>query len=129
MNLLVIMSHQLSDTQIEEAKEVLKVHSIKELPSQLQEIWSNVDPEGELPTGILEPIKDWILKESREKDYVLVQGDFGASFYIVDYCFNIKRIPIYATSMRKVEERVEGNITITDRIFKHVNFRKYVRGL
>jgi len=123
------MSHSLSDTQIEEAKEVLKVNCIKVLPSPLQEIWSNIAPEGELPIDTLEPIKDWILKESDEKDYVLVQGEFGATFYIVDYCLNLKRVPIYATTKREVEEKVEGNKTITYRTFKHVNFRKYVRDL
>ncbi len=127
MNLLVIMSHSLSDTQMEEAKEVLKVNCIKTLPSPLQQIWSNIDPEGELPIDVLEPIKDWILKESEKKDYVLVQGEFGATFYIVDYCFNVDRIPIYATTKREVEEKVEGDKTITYRTFKHVNFRRYIR--
>ena len=129
MNLLVIMSHKLSGLQIREAKEVLKVKEIKTLPSPLQETWSNIDPEGELKTEILKPIKAWILEESEEKDYVLVQGEFGATFYIVDYCLNIDTIPIYATTKRQVEERVEGNKTITYRTFKHVNFRKYIRAL
>ncbi len=75
------------------------------------------------------PIRKWILKESKEHDYVLIQGEFGATFYLVDYCFNIKRVPIYATSIRQVEEKAEDDITITNRTFKHVNFRKYVKYL
>jgi len=121
------MSHQLSDIQTKEAKDILKVNCIKMLPLELQRIWSNIEPKGELPIDTLTHIKKWISKESSEQDYVLIQGDFGATFYLVDYCFNIKRVPIYATSIRQVEEKVENNVTITNRIFKHVNFRKYVR--
>lgn len=129
MNLLVIMSHQLSDIQIKEAKEVLKIDCIKTLPEELKQTWSNIEPDGELPIDVLTPIKNWIIQESNEQDYVLVQGEFGATFYLVDYCFNIKRIPIYATSIRQVEEKVQDGVTITNRIFKHVNFRKYIRCL
>lgn len=121
------MSHQLSDIQTKEAKNILKVDCIKMLPLELQQIWSSIEPKGELPIDMLMPIKKWISKESSEQDYVLIQGDFGATFYLVDYCFNIKRVPIYATSTRQVEEKVENDITITNRVFKHVNFRKYVR--
>jgi len=129
LNLLVIMSHKLSDIQTKEAKDILKVDCIKMLPPELQQIWSNVEPKGELPVDVLAPIKKWILKESSEQDYVLIQGEFGATFYLVDYCFNINRVAIYATSIRQVEERVENDITIINRTFKHVNFRKYVRCL
>lgn len=127
MNLLVIMSHQLSDLQIKEAEDILKIDCIKKLPFELQQTWSNIEPRGELSVDNLTPIMNWILKESNEQDYVLIQGEFGATFYIVDYCFNIKRIPIYATSVRQVEEKVLDRVTVTNRTFRHVNFRKYMR--
>lgn len=124
MNLLVIMSHQLSDIQIKDAKREYGIDKFKVLPQELQKIWSNVDSIGDLNIGSLKPIKCWIQKESKENDYVLIQGEFGATFYIVDYCFNINRVPIYATSKRQVEEKVKGDETITSR---HVNFRRYIR--
>ena len=108
---------------------MLKIDCIKTLPEELKQTWSNIEPDGELPIDVLTPIKNWIIQESNEQDYVLVQGEFGATFYLVDYCFNIKRIPIYATSIRQVEEKVQDGVTITNRIFKHVNFRKYIRCL
>jgi len=121
------MSHRLSDVQMKEANDILKIESIKMLPLELQQVWSNIDPKGELPVDVLAPIKNWILAESNEQDYVLVQGEFGATFYMVDYCFHIQRIPIYATSVRQVEEKVLNDVTVTNRTFKHVNFRKYVK--
>ncbi|WP_427338319.1 CRISPR-associated protein Csx20 [Caloranaerobacter sp. DY30410] len=127
MNLLVILSHELSDFQIEEAKSKLDVGTIKTLPDTLKEIWSNLNPKGELPVDKLNLIRDWVLKESYEEDYVLVQGDFGATFYIVDFCFKYNRIPIYATTARKVEETKVDNKVVTKRVFVHENFRKYLR--
>lgn len=127
MDLLVVMSHQLSDIQVKEAKEDLKIDSIKTLPPELQQIWSNIDPKGELSIDSLATIKDWILKESGEYDYVLIQGEFGSTFYLVDYCFKVNRIPIYATTGRQVVEKVQNGVTISNRVFKHVNFRKYVK--
>lgn len=127
MNLLIIMSHYLSDIQVEEAKRKYNIDNFKVLPQELQEIWSNIDPIGELDVDSLKSIICWIQKESNENDYVLIQGEFGATFYIVDYCFNIKRVPIYATSKRQVEEKIQGEETITNRVFRHVNFRKYIR--
>ncbi|KGG79641.1 CRISPR-associated protein Csx20 [Caloranaerobacter azorensis] len=127
MNLLVVMSHELLDFQVEEAKFKLGVDTIKTLPDNLKQIWSNLNPKGELPVGELNLVRDWILKESYEGEYVLVQGEFGATFYIVDFCFKYNRIPIYATTARKVEETKVDNKVITKRVFVHENFRKYLR--
>ncbi|RKD31292.1 hypothetical protein BET03_03935 [Thermohalobacter berrensis] len=119
------MSHDLTDFQIYEAKTKLGIKKVKTLPQNLQKIWGNINPEGKLPKDILVEIVNWIEENSNEKDYVLVQGDFGATYYIVDYCFKKNRIPIYATSKRDVEEKVIGNKVVTNRVFKHVNFRRY----
>lgn len=127
MNLLVILSHDLTDKQIEEAKGRLKVDRIKTMPDELKDIWQNINPIGELPLDVLNRIINWIEKESEINDYVLVQGDFGSSFYIVDFCFKAGRIPIYSTSNRRVKEIKEGEKILTKRIFKHETFRRYVR--
>lgn len=127
MNLLVIMSHELSDIQINEAKEKLKVDHIKVLPQELKSKWSNISPKCELPINEIDKIKDWIKRESGKNDYILVQGEFGATFYIVDFCFQTDRIPIYATTKRVIEEKKAGDQVIVKRVFKHQNFRKYIR--
>lgn len=81
---------------------------------------------GSLPVDSLSKVIEWIEAESVEGDYVLVQGDFGATFYIVDYCFKNGRVPIYATTNRKVEEKRENGTIKINRVFKHENFRKYM---
>lgn len=123
--MLVVMSHELSDKQIREAKEDLNIDTIITMPEDVKCIWGNISPEGSLPIREANKIIEWIEKKSEEGDYVLVQGDFGSTYYVVSYCFIKGRIPIYATNHRVVQEKKEGGVTITNRIFKHVNFRKY----
>lgn len=125
MNLLVILSHDLTRNQGAEAKEKLKVQNIILMPEDIKKIWNNINPVGDLPVDELDKISEWIKKESNEDDYVLIQGDFGAVFYLVDYCLTIGRIPIYSTTSRKVEEiKVEDKV-VTKRTFEHLGFRKY----
>lgn len=126
MKMLTVISHTLMEEQIEEAKNRLKVDSIVSMPEDINNIWSNISPFGCLPTDQIESIVKWIEKESNKGDYVLIQGDFGATYYIVDYCIKNSRIPIYATTERQVEEYINDGAVEVKRIFKHVNFRKYI---
>lgn len=126
MKLLSLISHTLTEKQIEEAKNRLKVSSIVLMPEEIKVIWSNISPYGDLPIDDINKIIRWIDNESNEGDYVLVQGDFGATYYVVDYCINNDRIPIYSTTKREVEEYIEDGLVKTKRVFRHINFRKYI---
>ena len=79
MKLLTIISHLLMEEQILEAKNKLGVDFIITMPEDVKSIWSDISPYGPLPTDRLDKIIEWIEKESVEGDYVLVQGDFGAT--------------------------------------------------
>lgn len=125
MKMLAIISHRMMKQQIDEAKEILKVDSIIELPQEFKNIWGNIEPKGPLPIELLKRMINWIDSNSSSGDYVLVQGDFGATYYIVDYCFKSDRIPIYATTKRETNEMLENGAVIVSRIFKHINFRNY----
>ena len=73
------------------------------------------------------PIKNWLATNAKSDDIVLVQGDFGATFMIVDYCLDNNLIPIYATTKRNVEETILNENIISKRKFSHVLFRLYER--
>ncbi|SHK20632.1 hypothetical protein SAMN02745227_01781 [Anaerobranca californiensis DSM 14826] len=122
---LVILSHKLTDEQVEELQIRFNVKEILYLPDELQRIWSNIDPLGELPIEKLQKILDWIEGEKGEEIVVIAQGDFGATCYIVDYCFKKGYKALYATSKRQVKEEIVNGEVITTRVFKHVNFRLY----
>lgn len=124
---IVLMSHDMSDKQKNDAYENLKVTKIIEAPTNIKKIWGNIDPISDLNTTKLDEVVSWIKENSNKQDYVLVQGEFGATFYIVDYCFKNNLIPVYATSIRRVEETRQGEKVITNRVFVHEGYRRYIR--
>lgn len=124
---IVLMSHDMSDIQKNDAYENLKVTEIIEAPAEIKAIWGNVDPISDLDISKLDKVISWIKNISEKGDYILVQGEFGATFYIVDYCFKSNLIPVYATSIRRVEETREGDRVLTNRVFVHEGYRQYIR--
>lgn len=124
---IVLMSHDMSDIQKNDAYENLKVAEIIEAPAEIKAIWGNVDPISDLDISKLDKVISWIKNISEKGDYILVQGEFGATFYIVDYCFKSNLIPVYATSIRRVEETREGDRVLTNRVFVHEGYRQYIR--
>jgi len=69
-------------------------------------------------------------KTGKTGDFVLIQGEFGATYFTVDFCFQNNLIPIYATSKREYREepQQDGSVVRVHR-FKHVQFREYKRSI
>ncbi len=126
-NLFLLFSHQLTESQKLDAKQRLNVTQFMSLPPDLQRVWSNVPPHPDLVMKeYLKPIFEYLANTAQNLDFVLVQGDFGATFQTVTLCKNIGLIPIYATTERRGIEKINPDGTvITQRIFEHVCFRKY----
>jgi hypothetical protein len=125
--MFLLFSHNITDKQIEDAKLTLDVDEFVEIPENLQEIWSQVSPEGDLPIEDLNKIIDWLKGRADKNDIVLVQGDFGAVCYMVSACFNLNLIPVYSTTNRFAIENKREDGSIEKRsIFEHICFRKYV---
>jgi hypothetical protein len=126
-NMFLIFSHKLTNKQLEDARKN-NIGSFFYLPAQLQNIWSNIRPDGDLPVSDLDRIVDWIDANSGEGDFALVQGDFGATYYIVNRCFQMGLVPVYSTTKRIAsEESISANEVGRRSVFEHVNFRRYVK--
>jgi len=126
--LFCLLNHSLTDAQNREISEKLQVSKVEIPPSTLKILWENISPEGELKLNSLNRLVEWLRRVSNPGDYVLVQGEFGATYYIVDFCFENDLIPIYATSKRVYSEKnLSSEDVLREHLFKHVNFRKYVR--
>ncbi len=126
--LFLLFSHYVTEEQFQDAQKTLQITDFVSLPKELQEIFSNVPADLETIDDYLQPILSWINEHCTDKnDYILVQGDFGATYFLVDYCKkNNYAIPIYATTERKSVEEVQTDGSIkTQRIFKHKRFRFY----
>lgn len=125
--LIAIMSHEMTENQMKDANKTLGVADIIECDKEVKEIWGNINPKLGLDLSKLDLVINYIERNADNGDYILVQGEFGATFYIVDYCFKSGFIPVYATSVRRVIEEKDGDSILTKRIFKHEGFRKYIR--
>ncbi|MGB9977453.1 CRISPR-associated protein Csx20 [Thermovenabulum sp.] len=123
--MFLIISHELDEIQKKQAKELFHVKFFIRLPEKLQEIWSNIPPEIENVDELIVGIKDFIKLNSIKGDVVLVQGDYGATYKIVNFCKENGLLPVYATTKRITEEKKEGDEIFIKRVFKHVRFREY----
>ena len=124
--LFLIFSHRLTKKQINDAKKNLCVTDFIYLPENLQQIWSNIEPELELNIDDMQLIINWLVRNAKNNDIILIQGDFGATFYIVDYCIKHRIKSVYSTTKREVKEisSKNGNIEKT-LFFRHIQFREY----
>lgn len=126
--LFLIFSHQLTPDQITDAKQRLGAETIIGMPSHLKQLFSNIPPDIETLDFYLSPLVEWINENCQNSDdYVLIQGDFGATYYLVNHCFSLGyACPVYATTERSIieEQQTDGSV-ITKRVFKHKIFREY----
>lgn len=126
--LLVCLSHKLTDDQLLDARLSLGIppENVFTLPENLQEVWQNVPVESLVIHSVAKSFVQWIKSGSAEGDYVLIQGHFGLSFALVEFCLRRHRIPIYAVTRRISTETPlsDGSIRIS-KTFKHVAYEKY----
>ncbi|MBW1741727.1 MAG: hypothetical protein JRJ42_11475 [Deltaproteobacteria bacterium] len=125
-SLFLIFNHQITEIQEKDARESLGVDRILDLPSDLKDLWSQIPSDLHKIMGYLEPVKKWLKSHATKNDYVLIQGDFGACYIIVNFAFEIGLIPIYSTTRRAAVEKHEndGSVKLIHQ-FNHQMFRKY----
>lgn len=124
-NLFLLFSHTLTQSQELDATKSMGVKNFMKLPHELQELWSNVPPQLRELEDYLEPLKSYICNESSVGDVVLIQGDFGGCYEMINYVKNLGLIAVHSTTMRDViEKTVDGKVEKFSR-FEHVIFRQY----
>ncbi len=125
MKMFLLFSHKLTSEQIKDAKENLGVREFVYLPKNLQEKFSNIPPEIEDIQEYSKIFIDFLEKNASNEDYVLIQGDFGVVFWVVEYCRKNNLKAIYATTKRFVKEKnIDGKVVKISE-FKHIIFRFY----
>ncbi|MHA1682884.1 MAG: CRISPR-associated protein Csx20 [Promethearchaeota archaeon] len=125
--MFLCFSHQLTPEQIAGARTQLNVTNFIPFPPKIEDLWKTIPPHGESIQEYVEPVIEWITNNGHLNDYILVQGDYGATYLIVTEALSLGMIPIYATTNRTVEREIKPNGSIvTKRTFKHVQFRSYL---
>ena len=93
---------------------------------EIKDIWKHVPPD--LPTidGYLAPVKSWLSEQAVAGDFLLVQGDFGATCLMVNFAMEIGLVPVYSTTERATKERLldDGSVELSH-TFRHFRFRRY----
>lgn len=124
--LILLFNHQLTPNQELDARRNLGITRVVEPPENLRELWANVPPDPAELYAYLGPLKLWLTANASPDDYVLIQGDFGATYLMVAFAFEKGLIPIYSTTEREATEELQpdGSMKLTHR-FLHKRFRKY----
>jgi len=125
-DLFLIFNHEITSLQEDDARKNLGVDRIIDLPPHLKKLWKQIPPDLSEISDYLQPLKEWLAGNAVQKDFVLIQGDFGACYIMVNFAFEKGLIPIYSTTRREADEEYheEGAVKMTH-IFKHHIFRKY----
>ncbi|MDF1881139.1 hypothetical protein JHD50_07460 [Sulfurimonas sp. MAG313] len=120
--MFVLISHAMTSSQCDDATFSLNVTNFKLLDTKR---WSKIPADIQDISQYLEEIKHNILTQAKENDLLLVQGDFGATLMMVNFAHQHNLIPVYATTQRITQEKIQGDKVVTTRIFEHIMFRKY----
>ncbi len=124
-NMILIFSHELTTTQIDDARKSLGVRDFIKMPKALQDKWSNIPPELSNLGEFIAEFKNFIKTNAKIGDVALVQGDFGATYSIVNFCKKNGIKAIYATTKRTIKESMVGDKVVKNSIFEHVKFREF----
>jgi len=124
-NLYLFFSHTFTPEQIKDAKESLRVDDFIYLPKDLQNLFSNVPPELESLDEYKKPFEEYLLKNAKKGDFVLLQGDFGLVCSLVGFSKKLGLIPVYATTKRVAKEKIIDGKTVKISEFHHIRFRRY----
>jgi hypothetical protein len=126
--LFLLFNHRITADQQTDAQSSLAVSLFVEPPQPIRSLWKNVPPELPDIEDYLTPVKAWLSDMAVPGDYLLVQGDFGATYSIVCFAFELGLIPVYSTTERQVkEERLSDGTVKATHTFRHRRFRKYGR--
>ncbi len=127
--LFLLFNHRLTAAQEGDAYASLGITRIVSPPADITKLWADIPPDAEAVAPALAPIREWLVAEATPGDFVLVQGDFGASFVMVNAAFRLGLIPVYATTVRQaVEQHLPDGTVEISHIFSHVRFRRYEQG-
>ena len=113
--MFLLFSHKLTEDQEIDAKNTFDI----------QHIFSNVPVELKSLSEYLIPIKIFLKENSEYEDLVLIQGDFGVVYQMVNFVKSLGLKAVYSTTLRLSEEVFDAEGLFKMSIFKHRRFREY----
>ena len=119
-----LINHELTPRQVDELYTSFKAESNIFPPAPIASLWKDIPVVEEFTLAMFDPIIDW-LQDANPGDVLVIQGEFGATFTIVDFALQNGLIPVSAVTKRIVQETREGEKVVKNNFFEHICFRKY----
>lgn len=125
VTMFLLFSHKLTNEQIISANRDLNCENLVYLPEKLQNLWSNIPPKEEGYKYLID-FETFILNNYKKGDYALIQGDWGYTYHMVQFCKEIGIIPVYSTTERNSRDILNKDGSISKiSLFKHVIYKRY----
>lgn len=126
--MFLLFNHSITPLQEEDACRSLHVGRIVESPPVVKAIWSQIPADLSTLSTYLDPVRQWLLREAAGGDFILIQGDFGATFLMVEFARQNALVPLYSTTERTaVENHLEDGSVQLEHHFRHIRYRRYGR--
>lgn len=119
-----LLNHELTQNQLIELREKFMAETIVYPTEELSRKWSQIPAVPELDMELINDVIKW-LSSAQNNDVLIVQGEFGSTFMVVDYALKNGLIPVHAVTKRVATEQRNGEVVSRQYIFEHVCFRKY----
>lgn len=119
-----LLNHVLTENQTTDLKEIWHCEKIMYPPEHISAFWAQI-PEADITGDLLRSVTEWLESETVKGDIVVIQGEFGATFAMVDWCMKRGLVPVHSVTQRVSEEKRDGETVYRSYIFKHIRFRKY----
>ena len=120
--LFILLSHTITQEQKEDATKRFDVERFETVPAKE---WSSIPPEADEISPYIEDAKRFLQEEAKSGDLLWVQGEYGATFAMVEFAKSLGLQAIYATTKRVVTEKIVDGKSVKTTIFSHVRFREY----
>ena len=124
MKAFCLLNHPLTKNQENELLDKYSCDKIIYPSKELAAAWSQIPAVPENDRSVIKLVTAW-LSSAEEKDVLVIQGEFGATFIMVDYALKNKMIPLHAVTKRVETEQRDGEIVHRQYVFEHVCFRRY----
>lgn len=121
----LLFNHTLTPSQEADAFESLAIGNITYFPDELLGIWKSIPPQEQHIKKMLSSIYAYLKQSCQKGDYILIQGDAGATYLLVQEAFTLGLIPVYATTKRISVEKMIDAKQVKTSVFEHSIFRKY----
>ena len=124
---LCLLNHKLTKVQLFELENTFGISEVVYPNYAIQGAWADIPTTPTLTKDNLKPFVEWMLKNAQRDDIVILQGEFGASFYLIECAFENDLIPIHSVTKRIAKEGSHDETIVRTYVFTHICFRKYIK--